>query len=168
MNQLNNNPSAISRQFFFSSLYTAIPSLILQDLDFTFALRDHFCAYFLFMLSLSAVFCLYNSCCSWFNYHRQRGFVLILQLAFCWWISAVCFEQFCPQTLQRLSSNSSLRFTFFPQLTVNDHTLPTHHLHLYIKIYSTINTYLWTYCLNVTLTLPVSYTHLTLPTKLEV
>ena len=154
MNQLNNNPSAISRQFFFSSFYTAIPSLILQDLDFTFALRDHFCAYFLFMLSLSAVFRLqYNSRHSWFLYHRQRGFVLTLQLAFCWWISAVCFQWFCPQTLQLLSSNSSLRLTFFPELTVNDHTLPTRHLHLCIKIYSTINTYLWTYCLNVTLTL---------------
>ena len=62
MNQLSNNPSAILRQFFFSSIHTAMPSLVLQDLDFTFALSYHLCAYFLFTLFLSAVFCLqYNS-----------------------------------------------------------------------------------------------------------
>ena len=51
-----------------------MPSLVLQDLDFTFALIDHFYAYFVFALSISAFFRLqYNSRRSWFLYRRQRG-----------------------------------------------------------------------------------------------
>ena len=88
MNQLTNN-NATNRQTneptsnftptFLLSFHTAAPSPVLQDLDFTFAPSDHFCAYF-FALSLSVAFHLkYNFHRSWFFYRRQRGFVLMLR-----------------------------------------------------------------------------------------